>query len=460
MKLQLKPSFPTFFLCILIGSGWVSNVAAQTVFNLRSFTGYTGDTNSDGAYPSVAPTLSGNALYGTTSQGGLLDYGTVYKVNTDGSGYKLLYWFGVGGTYPSSVLTLSSNTLYGTALLGGNEDAGTLFRLNTDGSNFTVLTHFGGSAGYVPMGNLALSGNTLYGATSGSDGTTSGYGPHHGTIYRFDVASSNFTTLQYFPYDGTQGANPKGGLVISGVNLYGTTQNGGSSFPLNGTIFRMLDTGGGFQILKNFDGTYYNPSVGTPFQTNNSGAFPNAGLTISDGTLYGTTPVAGHFGRGTLFKINLNGSAFTVLKHFTSLDGTPTTANLIVSNNTIYGTTSSRTFKINTDGSGYTVLYTNSQEVFLTPEFSSPSLKFYGATYAGGNFSSGSVIKFDPTGIPQPSISFQVIPGAIVINWNSSSFLLQSSLTPNGVFTNIPGATSPFTNPYVGPQKFFRLISQ
>jgi hypothetical protein len=41
----------------------------------------------------------------------------------------------------------------------------------------------------------------------------------------------------------------------------------------------------------------------------------------------------------------------------------------------------------------------------------------------------------------------------------SAGFALQSAPAASGSFTNIPGATSPYTNPISGGQQFFRLIS-
>src|ERR1035438_443717 len=76
------------------------------------------------------------------------------------------------GAYPAASLILSGNTLYGTT-------SGTVFQLNTNGSSFTVLMTFPGgvaydpnngtetnSVGYKPFGSLILSDNTLYGTTS------------------------------------------------------------------------------------------------------------------------------------------------------------------------------------------------------------------------------------------------------------------------------------------------------
>jgi hypothetical protein len=63
---------------------------------------------------------------------------------------------------------LSSNTLYGTAYQGGSVGwgNGTVFALNTDGTGFTNVYSFtGGNDGGNPIGGLILSSNTLYGTT-------------------------------------------------------------------------------------------------------------------------------------------------------------------------------------------------------------------------------------------------------------------------------------------------------
>jgi hypothetical protein len=45
----------------------------------------------------------------------------------------------------------------------------------------------------------------------------------------------------------------------------------------------------------------------------------------------------------------------------------------------------------------------------------------------------------------------------LVLTWTDSTYALQSAPTAAGTFTNVPGATSPFTNALAEPAKFFRL---
>ncbi|HZL42747.1 MAG TPA: hypothetical protein VFD66_05665 [Verrucomicrobiae bacterium] len=47
--------------------------------------------------------------------------------------------------------------------------------------------------------------------------------------------------------------------------------------------------------------------------------------------------------------------------------------------------------------------------------------------------------------------------GKVVLTWSNASFGLQAAPSVAGTFTNVPGATSPFTNAVSSDQKFFRL---
>ena len=47
--------------------------------------------------------------------------------------------------------------------------------------------------------------------------------------------------------------------------------------------------------------------------------------------------------------------------------------------------------------------------------------------------------------------------GNAILSWSNSAFALQAAPTARGTYTNVPGATNPYTNPITGIQKFFRL---
>src|SRR5262249_52041830 len=64
---------------------------AQTFTTLHNFTALSGLTNSDGVSPFAGLVLSGNTLYGTARDGGSYSNGTVFAVNTDGTGFTILH---------------------------------------------------------------------------------------------------------------------------------------------------------------------------------------------------------------------------------------------------------------------------------------------------------------------------------------------------------------------------------
>lgn len=67
-------------------------------------------------------------------------------------------------------------------------------------------------------------------------------------------------------------------------------------------------------------------------------------------------------------------------------------------------------------------------------------------------------IKYSAT-ITRPRLDFQLLNNELVLSWTDAGFNLQTAPAITGPFTNIPGTTSPSTNPITAPQRFFRLIS-
>ena len=136
---------------------------------LYSFTG-----GNDGGNPEAGLILSGNTLYGTTWDGGSSGNGTVFAVNTDGTGFTNLYSFtGYGdgngysdGANPEAGLILSGNTLYGTASSGGSSGKWHgVRRQHRWHGLYEPVSFTGDSDGGYPYAGLILSGNTLYGTT-------------------------------------------------------------------------------------------------------------------------------------------------------------------------------------------------------------------------------------------------------------------------------------------------------
>ncbi|MBW8863426.1 MAG: hypothetical protein JF609_00595, partial [Verrucomicrobia bacterium] len=151
--------------------------------------------STDGGYPYDYLILSGNTLFGTTVLGGSAGDGVVYKVNTDGTGYTNLHDFvgGSDGWNVESGLVLAGNTLYGTTAQGGTFDCGTIYAVNTDGTGYTNLYTFTGSSdGAYPYDRLILSSNILYGVAI-YGGVNS-----NGTVFAINTDGTGFTILHDF----------------------------------------------------------------------------------------------------------------------------------------------------------------------------------------------------------------------------------------------------------------------
>lgn len=54
---------------------------------------------------------------------------------------------------------------------------------------------------------------------------------------------------------------------------------------------------------------------------------------------------------------------------------------------------------------------------------------------------------------------FSSFPGMLILSWTNAAFNLQATAESSGVYTNIPAATSPYTNNITGSRQFFRLAS-
>jgi uncharacterized repeat protein (TIGR03803 family) len=125
---------------------------------------------------------SDGALYGTTAFLGANGFGTVYRMNQDGSNYSVLWSFGgtVGdGQNPQAGLVEGcGGALYGTTYGGGTHGYfGTVYKINHDGTGYTVLWSLGAAGLYMYAGLISGSDGALYGTTFGG-----GYG--YGTVFK------------------------------------------------------------------------------------------------------------------------------------------------------------------------------------------------------------------------------------------------------------------------------------
>lgn len=286
---------------------------------------------ADGSTPK-APLLqaaNGN-LYGTTSQGGLNNAGTVFEITPTGTLTTIYNFCSVAGcadgSDPGAALIQATNgDFYGTT------DSGTIFKL-TPGGVLTTLSSIGINFGLTFGSLLQAADGNFYGAAPGDN--------NYGSVFEMSQ-SGTLTTLHSFT--GTNGVNPVAGLVQGNDgNFYGITVGGGSGIG-EGTVFRITPTGT-LTTLVNFN------------QAN--GAFPEAALIQgTDGNLYGTTDQGGADNAGSAFKLAVGLQPFVATRPTVGPVGT----SVIILGNNLTSTTA-----VTFNGTPATFTVVSSTEVTAT----------------------------------------------------------------------------------------------
>jgi len=270
------------------------------------------DVAADGYtyHPESPLTYVDGAFYGTTSLGGLHDYGTVYKVTSAGQVDVLHAFDRADGSYPESGLVYVDNAFYGTTSgLPGN-----VFKVTTAGKESVLHTFGKGTDGANVFAGLTYVGGTFFGTTP-FGGTKS-----EGTVFSVSPTGAERVLLDLTGLDGIE---PGSGLTdIDGV-LYGTTQHGGTNGG-GGAVFSVTQAGK-VRVIHSF-GTL-------------GGYYPVSRMIYEKGFFYGTTDFGGAFGKGTLYSVTLAGGHFVLHSFGGPGDGYGPSGNLLNVNGVLYGTT-------------------------------------------------------------------------------------------------------------------------
>ncbi|HEX4080589.1 MAG TPA: choice-of-anchor tandem repeat GloVer-containing protein [Rhizomicrobium sp.] len=280
-------------------------------------------------------------------------------------------------------------TVAGVGLLGGGIILSVaLAAPAAQAATETVLYSFqdNGTDGTHPWAGLINAANTLYGTTT-EGGTNSA-----GTVFSLDLKKGAETVLHSFG-SGTDGIKPYAGLIKVKGMLYGTTYEGGSDGV--GTVFSL-------------DRKIGTEAVVYSFQDNGmDGNDPRAGLIKASGMLYGTTWDGGADSDGTVFSLDPETGAETVLHSFASgTDGSTPFDALIRVKGMLYGTTSyggidavGTVFSLDRKTGTETVLHffgggTDGSHPYAG--LIDVNGTFYGTTDYGGTDGVGSVFSLDP----------------------------------------------------------------
>jgi uncharacterized repeat protein (TIGR03803 family) len=427
LTLSLMAATP--LAAILVFTAFIADTcaAAQTETVLHNLAA-TSQTTSG-----LVRNAAGN-LYGTTQNGGLYGYGTVFEVSPPAAGStvwttKTIHVFGTAttdGQYPSSpnLVFDSAGNLYGTTSQGGAFGGGTVFELTLQpagGWAEIILYRFGTGKGPNDPSGVVFDGTgNLYGTSGGGlygDGTVFELSPKTGGGWGVKVLHN----LGAGPKDGT---SPMGNLVIDGAgNLYGTTFMGGAhpSSGVGGAVFELMPPASGR--------TYWAETILHSFGVAPDGNDPIAGLVMDGaGNLYGTTFNGGLYGGsntgGTVFEVSPTpggGWTETVLHNFSEnhVDGFwPCGSLTLDSAGNLYGTASAGgsevdsptyvlgvAFELSPPAAGSTTW----TEAILHPfgagkdgQYSSSNLildnegSLFGTTNRGGTLGGGAVFEVTP----------------------------------------------------------------
>ena len=396
----------------LAAISWRGANAAGKAEVLHSF----GD--GGGEYPATDLVVDGAGhIYGTTTQGGDWNSGTVFQLTRTGDGWSesVLYSFtsGADGSQPYNGVTLDAQgNIYGTAVTGGTGQAceggcGVVYKLTRSGGNWTqsVLYNFtGGNDGAGPGAGLTFDQNgSLYGMTpiGGEFGL--------GVIYQLTPQPNGEWTqsvIHTFTGGTDGGTGSAGRLLLHSGSLYGVATVGG--LHAKGTAFRLSRSPEGKWRLKTLYAFQGQPDAGFPY-----------GALIRDaaGNFYGTTYYDGRYGYGAVFQLT-PGPADTwterVLYSFKNgLDGANPISHLnLDASGNLYGTTSEAgapgcscgtIFKL-TPSEGGRWRQSVAHAFRGAPDgayayngmVAGPAGSFYGSTVIGGTDDDGVIYEFVP----------------------------------------------------------------
>jgi uncharacterized repeat protein (TIGR03803 family) len=216
---------------------------SSTPTTLVSFNGANGSSPWSGLIIDAA-----GDLFGTTEGHGAGTAGTVFEIAKTSTGYNstpitLVSFNGANGANPSGALISdAAGDLFGTTSAGGAIGYGTVFEIPKTSTGYgtpITLASFNNTNGAQPIGGLIsdaagdLFGTTFHGGAYGD-----------GTVFEIPKTSTGYGTLTtLLSFNGANGANPQAVGLISDAagDLFGTTEFGGANG--YGTVFELTGTG-------------------------------------------------------------------------------------------------------------------------------------------------------------------------------------------------------------------------
>lgn len=334
-------------------------------------------------------------LYGTTSQGGTTNLGTIFEYDPATNSYTRRFEFGtpynVTGASPKGSLVLYNNKFYGLASEGGAAGVGTIFEWDPVTGIYTKKYDFTGAGGSYPQNSLRIYNGKMYGTT------LQGGANNLGVVFEWNPATNAYTVL----YDAAvpTGREFYNNLTVYNNKLYGTTHVGGTNnYGVLFVIDPALANGANYTVLRHF-------AIGDGINVSNNE------MIVYNNKLYGCLNQGGANFQGSFFEWNPATSQFTRLVDFSySVNGASPQGKLVANGSKFIGLCSSG----GTNGTGTIFEWDPANPTVVTKkqEFNANNFdntvnpgstltlfngKFYAVSYNGGFVNRGTLFEYDPS---------------------------------------------------------------
>lgn len=280
-----------------------------------------------------------------------------------------------GGTFngerPMGGLAISGETLYGATRYGGASDDGTVFSYGLS-SGFQILRSLSfATTGQLPRTGLTRNGSTLYGGLSDP-----------GSLYSINTDGGDFQQIVVLPTrDGP--LSPTSDLMIHGSNIYGIASD--ESPPYRET-YRAALSGGSYDVMHSFNAG--NPHLGSR---------PVGKLTTDGTSVFGVARTEGPGFAGLIYKIPLTGpNDYDIVFDFDGSGTAGPRTGLTLVGDTLYGMTETKIYKVDTDGTDFEIIHAFTGGAGgSTPAaaLTYTGTQMLGTTKSGGDFDGGTLFR-------------------------------------------------------------------
>jgi uncharacterized repeat protein (TIGR03803 family) len=322
--------------------GTVFSYTAEGKFTvLHDFRPGQGNNYPNGTSPGSLIEGPDGKLYGSTSGGGSTNGGVLFRINRDGTGFRILHTFCTGvncqdGSYGDVAVVGNDGNIYGTCYGGGANGYGVIFRVIPSTGEYDVLFSFSSAADSGPSSVILGPGGNLYGIQGLS---LFQYNPANGNFQSYQLPFPVVNGLPSAPFSFGVTLGPNGNLYglytfygANGIGLYEVHPDGTNfqtfpeydpNFVKSGPAYMLFASDGNFWVTEEIAGPSsggiiltISPSTGgllateATFNVNgNTGAYPDVLIQRKNKTFVGATTQygtasSGHFADGVIFHLN------------------------------------------------------------------------------------------------------------------------------------------------------------